>query len=191
MSDTAVPAGGPDIKQFDATVASAREEIRRKHGDDLTPEQGEAILKADPSSEARTAVMLELNVSRAAEKEAKHLLESFVGILPDNPRVMKRMINALAMRQAIDRLEQNEVPAAVLARWTILEQWWPALADLLIEHPEWIEQLRQGISEADNGKLAELQPFADSAAVRDIVGEPDDDGLTTAHVRIITRGSAT
>jgi hypothetical protein len=179
-------------------VASTREELRRTHGDDLTPEQGETFLTENPSSEARAAVVLELNVSRAAEKEARHLLESFVGVLPDNPRVMKRMINALAMRQAIDRLERNEVPAAVLARWTILEQWWPALADLLIEHPVWIERLGEEIPETEKEKIPEpLRPFADSEAVRDIIGKAGADGkpcadrLTTAYVQIITRGSAT
>jgi len=112
-------------------------------------------------------------------------------MLPDNPRVMKRMINALAMRQAIDRLEQNKMPAAVLARWTILEQWWPALADLLIEHPEWIEQLGQEVP-AEREKIPEpLRPFVNSAAIRGIISKADADELTTAYVQIITRGSAT
>ena len=94
--DTA-PIGSTDSKRFELTVASTREDIRRIHGDDLTPEEGEAFLKENPSTEARAAVMLELNVSRAAEKETQHLLEAFVDRLPDNPRVMKRMINALAL----------------------------------------------------------------------------------------------
>jgi hypothetical protein len=91
--------------------------------------------------EDRAAVALELNASRAVEKEAEHPLAQFTTIMPDNPRVMKRMVNAFAMRQAIGILERNTTPPEVLARWTILEQRFPALADLLIEHPEWTQKL--------------------------------------------------
>ena len=42
------------------------------------------------------------------------------------------------------------------------EQRWPALADLLIEHPEWIEQLAEESPEADKEKIPEpLRPFAE------------------------------
>jgi hypothetical protein len=135
--------------------------------------------------------VLELKASRAAEEEAEHLLAHFVDLLPDNPRVMKRMINAFAMRQAIGILERNKVPPEKLARWTIMEQRLPALSDLLIEHPEWIDMLSTAISDEDRKKLPPpLLPFADSDVVRSIVGKTDDK-LTAENVRTITRGSAT
>jgi hypothetical protein len=112
--------------------------------------------------------------------------------VPDNPRVMKRMVNAFAIRQAIDLLERHTTPTQVLARWTILEQRFPALADLLIEHPEWTETLAEQTKDKDRAKLpAPLVPFADSAVVRDIIGNKGEHLLTSDHVRTITRGSVT
>jgi hypothetical protein len=134
---TEPPSGSAEIQQFDSAVAAKRADLREKHGENLTREQAESILEKTDSAEDLAAVVLELNTSRAAEKQAEHLLAQFTDVVPDNPRVMKRMINAFAMRQTIGILEGNAVPTEVLARWTILEQRYPALADMLIAHPEW------------------------------------------------------
>jgi hypothetical protein len=179
-------------QQFDSTVESKRAELRKAHGENLTREQADEALKESDTAEDLAAVVLELNTSRAAEKESEHLLTQFTGVLPDNPRVMKRMVNAFAMRQAIGLLEGNSVPSGVLARWTILEQRFPALADLLIEHPGWTQILSAEIDDADREKLPPLlRPFADSEIIRSIIGQVHDHGLLPEHVRAITRGSAT
>jgi hypothetical protein len=182
---------GQDKKQFDETVQEKRELLREEHGEELTRAQAEEVLRKSDGPEDRAAVVLELNASRAADKEAEHLLVRFTGLLPDNPRVMKRMVNAFAMRQAIGLLERNPAPAAILARWTILEQRFPALADLLIEHPEWTDILDGNIKD---GELKTppplLAPFLDSEVICDIIGAGDH-RMTVEHVRSITRGSAT
>jgi hypothetical protein len=184
-------SGNVPKEQFDRAVEIRRADLREKHGESLTREQAEAILEKSDTSEERAAVVLELNASRAAEKEAEHLLAQYTGIVPDNPRVMKRMVNAFAMRQAIGILERNMTPAEVLARWTILEQRFPALADLLIEHPEWTPMLANNVADEDREKLSPLLlPFANSEIIRNIIGAADDHPLTVDHVRAITRGSA-
>jgi hypothetical protein len=176
-------------KQFDRAVEAKRKKLREKHGESLTGEKAKEILDQTEAEEDRAAVVLELNASPATEQEARHLLEQFTTIVPDNPRVMKRMINAFAMRQAIGLLERSLTPTDALARWTILEQRFPALADLLIEHPEWIGVVAAGSPDADQQKLPPpLMPFADSEIVRNIVGKDKANALTVDHIRAITRG---
>ena len=164
----------------DEAVESIRADLRR------------AILRERDTAEDRAAVVLELNASRAAEQEVEHSLARFASLLPDNPRVMKRMINAFAMRQAIGFLERNTAPPEVLARWTVLEQRLPALADLLIENSEWTDMIPAEIGEENRAKLPPppLLPFINSDVVLSIVGKADDNGLTGEIVRTITRGSA-
>jgi len=180
-------------REFDKAVEAKREELRQEHGDSLTREQAENILKRNNTAEDRAAIVLELNASRAAEKEAEHLLVQFVDVLPDNPRVMKRMLNAFAMRQAIGLLERSETAPGILARWTILEQRFPSLADLLIVHPEWIKFLAGKVEGADpkDDVPAELVPFATSVVVQSIVGIAENQRLTSQEVLAITRGSKT
>jgi hypothetical protein len=179
-------------QRFDNVVEAKRAQLREQHGDNLTREQAETILEEKDTPEDRAAVVLELNASRAAEREAEHLLAHFINVLPDNPRVMKRMLNAFAMRQAIGILEHGGTPSGVLARWTILEQRFPSLADLLIEHPDWTQMLSEKIERADQEKLPPLLlPFVNSEIVRSIIGRGNEGSLTAEHVRGITRGSIT
>jgi hypothetical protein len=177
-------------KEFERAGESKRAELRRLHGNQLTRGKGEAILSNSDPEEDRAAVMLELNASRAAEKEAKHLLERFAGILPDNPRVMKRMINAFAMRQAIGMVKRSAIPSHVLARWTILEQRYPALANLLVVNPEWTQTLAEKVNDkVQEGLPSSLQPFVNSEIIRGVVGEaekgwPDYPKYARSHKRI-------
>ena len=100
------------------------------------------------------------------------------------------MVNAFAMRRAIGLLERNTTPLEILARWTIFEQRFPALADLLIDHPEWTGVLAKGLDGKTLDKYpAPLQPFIESEIVRSLIGN-DEHALTTEHVRTITKGSA-
>lgn len=176
---------------FDRDVRARRDEIRREFGTDLTEEEVADRLETTTSETERAAIVLELSASRAEAEEVEHLLASFVDILPDNPRVMKRMINTYAMRRAIGHLEGNPVGREVLARWTILEQRFPALADLLIEHPGWADMLvKKGMKVIDMPQA--LQPFAGDKDVVKVLGEPGSEHpLREGDIATITRGSAT
>jgi hypothetical protein len=104
---------------------------------------------------------------------------------------MKRMINAFAMRQAIGLLEGSRISSAMLARWTILEQRYPALADVLIANPEWTQQITEKIEDTNRERLPPaLIPFANSDVIRAIIGEATEDRLDSKRVKEITRGSA-
>ena len=179
-------AGG----QFDKEVRSQRNTLRETYGENITSDDVEKALEKADTPELRAALALELTSSRAAEREAEHLLAQFKDVVPENPRVMKRMLNAFAMLQAIGILEGNAVPVEVLARWTILEQRFPALADLLIDHPEWTEILTRTIAAAEREKLPLLLPFLDLQIIQDLVGKTAKSRLTAANVLAITRGSA-
>jgi hypothetical protein len=104
---------------------------------------------------------------------------------------MKRMVNAFAMRQAIGVLEGAEADSSVLARWTILEQRWPALADLLAEKPERIGSLSSKLRAKALGNLEPaLKPFANLRDLIDTIGMGSKDALTSARVGEVTRGLA-
>lgn len=178
--------------QFDRNVERRRAVLRSRHGENLTHKKAEEILRESDTAEDRAAVVLELSSSAASEIEAEHLLAQFVDILPDNPRVMKRIVNAFSMRQAIGILERSVVPSDILARWTVLEQRLPALADLLIEHPEWVRHLSEKITEGEKPNLpSALLPFMELTIVREIIGQSEETSLTPDRVRLITRGGAT
>jgi hypothetical protein len=178
-------------RDFDNDVEAKRADLRSQHGDQLTANTVASILTESTTAAERAAILLELNASPAAEKEARHLLEQFTDLLPENPRVMKRMINAFAMRQAIGLLEGSRISSAMLARWTILEQRYPALADVLIANPEWTQQITEKIEDTNRERLPPaLIPFANSDVIRAIIGEATEDRLDSKRVKEITRGSA-
>src|SRR5262249_47165852 len=91
MNHTPPRSGDDGKEQFDRAVESKRAELR-KTNPNLTLEKARTILQENDTAEDHEAVLLELNSSPAAEKEAEHLLAQFTGIVPDNPRVMKRMV---------------------------------------------------------------------------------------------------
>lgn len=117
------------------------------------------------------------------------MLARFVDILPDNPRVMKRMVNTFAMRRAIGILQAASVDPEVLARWTILEQRFPALADKLAAQPEALDELvASGVQEGPPPLPAELSRFK-GIPIMDLIGRNEDVRLTSNDIRRITMGA--
>ncbi len=195
------PAGGDQPqkaeKKQDEAVQQRREEIRVEQGGDIRQAGIEAALQDRDDDITRAALVLEYTASKAARQETEHLLARFTTLLPDNPRVMKRMINAFGMRYAIGLLERSNVSREVLARWALLEQRFPALADLLVEHPDWVGALAS--PEKSKSYDEALTPFLFNQTIGNILtGElsPDDAGgeaglvLDEQAVRKITRGAA-
>ncbi|QGZ36705.1 KAP family P-loop NTPase fold protein [Stappia indica] len=176
---------------FDEKVRVKREEIRDEFGDELSEADVRILLSRASTETDRVATILNYSESEGTTREAEHLLLKFSEFLPDNPRVMKRMVNSYKFRRVIGYLESNSVGHEVLARWTILEQRLPALADLLIEHPEWADMLAEGMDEGTDMPDA-LQPFAGDKDVEKVLGKPGSEHpLREADIATITRGSAT
>jgi hypothetical protein len=67
-----------------------------------------------------------------AERHTEHRLLAFAELLEPNPRSIKRIANAIGMQQAIQFLEGRNVSPEALARWTIIDLRWPALAEFLV-----------------------------------------------------------
>lgn len=123
------------------------------------------------------------------EIQAQHRLADAAKVIPFNPRAMKRMINAYTLRVADGLTVDRAMTPELLARWIILEQSYPGLADLLAEKPSRIKALIgedcDGPGEAD----AALLPFLGREEIIDILthdhlGEP----LTQRSVRLFTQG---
>ncbi len=177
---------------FDQVVAAERRVLQDTFGDNLTSRGVKSFVEErGDRPEVRAAAALEMNVSPAAQKEAEHMLARYRDIAGEVPRVMKRMINAFAMRRATGILEGSTIPQDALVRWTIIEQRWPALADLLAERPDRLEKLAIELAETDLEKLEPgLKPFANLAPLRAVIGEPDGDRLTQADTAAITHGAS-
>jgi len=186
-------------RAFDDAVATRRKEFQEKHGNEASAAALEEELKTTREDDAvsRAAFAMEFATSRRAARETEHLLLRFADLLPENPRVMKRMINAFGMRYATAMLVANDLPRAVLARWTVLEQRYPALADLLVDHPDAVDLIAAGSNESKDIPEA-IRPFADVPAVRDILLAPltgpggaeiAAPPLDAEAVRSITRGA--
>jgi len=177
------------IRLSEQVVESEREKLRAQYGNSITRSTADQILTETATSEERAAVALELSASPATRAEATHLLSQFRDVVPDIPRVMKRMINAFALRQAIGVLEGSAVSTAVLARWTILEQRYPALSELLTAHPEWLEYISAEVKVDKKRVLPEaIKPFENSKEIIGIVGKGSDTALDVEAVRGITSG---
>lgn len=74
-------------------------------------------------------------------KRTEHALKPFAYLLEPNPRAMKRLVNAYSVHRALSILSQVDLEREPLALWTILSMRWPALAELLVEQPELIEEI--------------------------------------------------
>lgn len=133
----------PDEKVEDLEVERLRGEIRSTQPEGLTHETVRMLSTGDGSANPafQAALALEYTTSAAAQREAEHFLLQYLELLPDNPRVIKRIINAFGMSVATAILEQQALDYDVLTRWTILEQCYPAVADELTGDPGLADQL--------------------------------------------------
>ena len=75
------------------------------------------------------------------EREATHALSAYQDILPLNPRTIKRIINAINVRQNICMIERNYQSLDIIVRWVVIEQCYPALVDTLRDSPEQVSML--------------------------------------------------
>ncbi len=166
-------------------IESAKRSIEEAHPQGITPENVIQYISKDPTPENLAAAVKLVDRSAEAETEAKHLLSQFAPVLTGNPREMKRLLNAFAMRRALSIIQFSNVSMEVLFRWTIIEQSYPALADILIDHSDWIKYFDPQNKEDVPSKLV---PFLDIKAIRRIASEFGKIELTADDIRDITQG---
>ncbi len=88
--------------------------------------------------EVRRAAVRRLNAP-ALQAQLKGLLEEFAPLLENNPRAMKRLVNAYGIER--DRLVRERRLLSLTERkqlvlFTILRLRWPLFAERLLEHPD-------------------------------------------------------
>jgi predicted Rossmann-fold nucleotide-binding protein len=120
------------------------------------------------------------------KEKTENFLRKFSRFMEPNPRSMKRLVTAFGLCRAADILSGSYVDEDKLARWVIITQGWPLVANFLEEHPEivdkinsknmkeWEETLREsGVEERDRKML--LDPAIGNVLLggRD-VGKPLD-----------------
>jgi hypothetical protein len=175
----------------DQEVERLRGKIRSTQPGGLTHETVRTLSTGDGSENPafQAALALEYTTSKTAQREAEHLLFQYLTLLPDNPRVIKRIINAFGLTVATAILERQSLDYDILTRWTILEQCYPAVADELIRDPELADTLLA--VEADKppaGLPAPLIAFCEKKNTAGLLKNGGEPVLTQAVVKQLTRG---
>ena len=114
----------------------------------------EQIAKDPNADQLYLQALREESVVRLAERDieqhTEHTLKAFSSLLEPNPRAMKRMVNAYAIRRAIVIIGGMNIDREILALWTILELRWPLLSEYLMAYPDAIECIRKDELPTDN-----------------------------------------
>ena len=165
--------------------------FEQKVGPNASREKIENFIKDTADPVKRDAAVVVLNRSKTVSAQVEHQLAEFADDLPDNPRVMKRMVNTYAMRQNIGYLQSEAFDPKVLARWTILEQRYPALADHLTENPGDVSLFGSKRKSAAADALPEgLQELRGKAPLVALLKDGQKYALNDQEIAKITRGSA-
>ncbi|WP_269580740.1 KAP family P-loop NTPase fold protein [Roseibium sp. Sym1] len=186
VSEEAEAAEDREVENFRGVIRSSQPE-GLTHETVRTLSSGEA--KDNPAYQA--ALALEYTTSKTARKEAEHFLFRYLELLPDNPRGIKRIINAFGMAVATAILERQALDYDVLTRWTILEQCYPAVADELTRDPELAEALLAVDAEGGedlSGLPDPLAAFCEKKMALTLLKNGEDAVLTSAVIKRLTRG---
>jgi hypothetical protein len=70
------------------------------------------------------------------KEKTENFLKDFSRFMEPNPRSMKRLVTAFGLWRARDVLSGGYIDDDKLARWVIISQRWPIVANFLEEHPE-------------------------------------------------------
>jgi hypothetical protein len=164
----------------DDTVAKARRQVEAAPNDDAQQQ----VLARLPQGvrEVVAPVAVRRQTERSFAEATEHRLAGFAPLLPDNPRAVKRFLNAFALTRSVRTVEGQAIPTGTLALWTILETRWPLLADYLAAHPKCVT------AAADDPRLPEtIRLLMEDDEVKVVLGFPDG-GPLTPHLVIACRG---
>jgi KAP family P-loop domain len=107
------------------------------------------------------------DVAAPLEQQAiSHRLEPFFGLLDPNPRSIVRFVNAMSVELVINSVREHEAEFEEMARWTLIQQRWPVVAEQLRTDPDLATALGTATAAADGGDaaLAQLLRSAQLAA---------------------------
>ena len=169
-SETAIPI---NFEKYDEKLQQARVVIAKANPKGLSHAQATDLSRKEDDPIARAAIALEFSGSRTGRKDSEHELLKFAGVFSDNPRVMLRMLNSYGLRLTIGLSQREDINISALARWTIMEQRFPALADELIERPDWIRFINGDAKKAETVPK-EMAPFTNREQILELLGKGDD-----------------
>lgn len=119
-------------------------------------------------AEGRDRQAVEVLINPASHEGAQHALRQFSPLLGDNPRAIKKFVNAFSILRSMRTLEGNYVSTDSLALWAIVSVRWPSLAQRLESCPDAVTGIINPLwcSEHFSPPLREL---AASAEIRDVI----------------------
>ena len=175
--DGADPATSPaEVDAAEARVAAAP--------DDDAQQRVLADLPA-PVREAVAPAAVRRQTEAVFASATEHRLTGFAELLPDNPRAVKRFLNAFALTRTVRTIEGQAIPTGTLALWTILQIRWPQLADALTLHPDWVDADADADAESIPAQVRDL--LADPS-VQAVLRFPDGGPLTSALIHACRGG---
>jgi len=167
-------------------VVSAQDDVRAAPDDEAQQQVLARLPQAVREVVAPTAVRRQTEA--AFTQATEHRLAGFAGLLPDNPRAVKRFLNAFAMTRTVRTLEGQAIPTPSLALWTILLTRWPQLADALADHPNWLTPAVPDPSGLPPQIPEAIQALLDDPDVQALLTFPDGGPLTPDLVRACRGG---
>ena len=178
------------VDDYHERVESAQRQLEVDLPEGAPVEILKQFIEKDPTPENKAAGVRILNKSVKAEQESKHFLIDFKDILTGNPREMKRILNAFEMRRTLWMVESSNVSLENVFRWTIIEQSYPALADLLSDRPDLVEHFhnRPTKDKQDETIPSAIKPFREIDAIYEIVNGLGKTTLTEEIIHDITKG---
>jgi energy-coupling factor transporter ATP-binding protein EcfA2 len=78
-----------------------------------------------------------------AVARTEHTLRPFLPLLDNNPRAMKRLVNAYSVNRTTAILSFLDIDLEDLVQWTIISMRWPQLADYLSKNPDKVGMVGQ------------------------------------------------
>lgn len=156
-------------RRAEARIAEAREQARKELRGIV--DQLEIQSKIDAAADAGDTVMERAFSAEAAiqisspesARKLEHRYRPYVVLTEPNPRSLKKLVNFLALQQAMVYLEGRKVQPDLLARWCIVQMRWPQFATELASNPHWLDKRvidKAILGEADNGENRDDQNAA-------------------------------
>jgi hypothetical protein len=127
---------------------------------------------AELAEEWREAAARRLG-SAGLERALQHMLQPFYPLLENNPRGMKRLVNAYGLERARhvrDGTVLDDEARLRLVLWTIVRLRWPLLAERLCEDPGLVDAIR---ADDDPEEADELTPLLRHPDVRNVFNGAD------------------
>jgi DNA polymerase III delta prime subunit len=178
----------------DISIKQELENVRKKAKDNLRMQNTDMeVLDAVEQSKSQPmyeqlAVREEAVVHLASPDiiaRTEHTLKPFISLLDDNPRGMKRLVNAYSVNRARAILAFLNISMEDLAQWTIINMRWPQLAEYFAENPEMIDKIgADDLSEIDENMR---YLFKDAEVINVINGGDITNALTTETIKICSK----